>query len=255
MNKKIIFRLTLALLFTSLIITACADGPSLTDDGIDVPECSDGIDNDNDGLIDYGDAAAIASGEADPECSSPDDVSEADDVAIVGGSGNANDSVEEAVDDSSDDDKAPDLEVVDSDDFVEESCSNVPKYVPCGSFMMVFESGTMTCTDFQRTLEASPNELLTLIPGNNGDQLMAIAAGIGEGTVLLVQVSNEGLSSKYSGPLVNSEGITVSFTFSYFSNSPDPGGFIEPGELKVVVNNPAGTGGTCTMVRAFSGIQ
>jgi hypothetical protein len=42
------------------------------------PQCSDGIDNDGDGRIDYGDAAAIAGGTADRECSSPNDDSEAD---------------------------------------------------------------------------------------------------------------------------------------------------------------------------------
>lgn len=43
-----------------------------------LPQCSDGIDNDGDGRIDYGDAAAIAGGTADRECSSPDDDNEAE---------------------------------------------------------------------------------------------------------------------------------------------------------------------------------
>lgn len=41
------------------------------------PQCSDGIDNDGDGRIDFGNAAAIAGGTADRECSSPTDDNEA----------------------------------------------------------------------------------------------------------------------------------------------------------------------------------
>jgi hypothetical protein len=41
------------------------------------PQCSDSIDNDGDGRIDYGDAAAIAGGTADRECTSPADDDEA----------------------------------------------------------------------------------------------------------------------------------------------------------------------------------
>lgn len=51
------------------------DDPEPTDTPT-TPECSDGIDNDGDQAIDYGDTNAIASGKADRECKSPDDNNE-----------------------------------------------------------------------------------------------------------------------------------------------------------------------------------
>ena len=149
-----------------------------------------------------------------------------------------------------------DISEEEAEDFELESCLGFPDYVPCGTFWVGFDSGTMTCTEFTEALEleTSPDEFLTLVPRLDGKELFAVATGSGEGTIFLLDVLEDGTASLYSGPLTNFQGRIINFTFTYFSHG-DGTGSLEYGELKVVINNPAGAGGKCTIVRTFDAPQ
>jgi len=159
--------------------------------------------------------------------------------------------VEEA---DAEDEEEMDISEEEAEDFEFESCLGFPDYVPCGTFWVGFDSGTMTCPDFSRKLEASPNEFLTLIPQQGGDKLIAVATGSGEGTLSLIDVLESGIGALYSGPLTNFEGRTIDFSFVYVPEGNGRGTLLA-GELTVVIDNPAGVGGQCTILRMFDAPQ
>ena len=203
-------------------------------------------------------AMIISACASEPE---EDDPEEMDFSGEVSGGGAAPDD-EEGFDFSEDEVEAEDEDEIDiSEEEAEESgefdditCLAFPNYVPCGTFLVGFNTGTMTCPNLTRNLDASPNEFLTLIPQQGGEELFAVATGSGEGTLSLLDVLEDVSASLYSGPLTNFEGRIINFSFSYFSEG-DGTGTLLAGELKVVIDNPAGTGGQCTILRTFDAPQ
>ena len=205
-------------------------------------------------------AMIISACQAEPEEDEPEEMDFSGEVSGGGAAGGGQADVEEEGFEFTEDevDAEPeeemDISEEEAEDFELESCLGFPDYVPCGTFLVGFDSGTMTCPEFTQDLETSPNEFLTLIPRLDGKELFAVATGSGEGTLFLLDVLEDGTASLYSGPLTNFEGRTINFTFSYLSEG-DGTGTLLAGELKVVIDNPAGTGGQCTILRTFDAPQ
>ena len=166
-------------------------------------------------------------------------------------SGGAGTNDDDDGDDGSSENGTPDSSVEPVVFPTSETCQGFPNYVPCGSFMIFHEAGNMNCPSLNienRTLDKSPDELMELTPQDGGDQLFARAAGSAEGTLTLIEIGVE--ASQYSGLLTNSLGQDILYSFLFFAD-----GLIESGSITVVVDNPAGTGGECRIVRNFTGLQ
>ncbi|MDH3944065.1 MAG: DNA polymerase V family protein [Anaerolineae bacterium] len=152
---------------------------------------------------------------------------------------------EEEVD--SEDNEGMDFPPEEVEAFDEELCAGLPDYVPCGTYAVDPSLGTMKCPNQTMTLDDSPEEFLTLIPQNDGNELFAVAQGSAEGTLSLDEIGSDG--AVYSGPLVNAEGQTIHYTLYHFTDSD-----IISGNFTVSINNP-GMGGTCVVDRTYSGIK
>ncbi len=127
-------------------------------------------------------------------------------------------------------------------------CEGFPEYVPCGTFLQNPTAGSMICPDITMALDNSPPEQVTLLPQNGGNEIFAVATGSGEGTLSLLDVTNEDIHSTYAGLLTNSQGESIQYQISYISDSQ-----YLIGTLSVSVETPGL--GTCTMERGFDGFK